>query len=57
MTIEDAEQLSSRPVTRIILRDPRASDHDFVALAERLGLHGVQYYVGYSAWLDIAPEA
>ena len=56
MIIEDVEQLSSRPVTRIILRDPRASDHDFVALAERLGLHGVQYYVGYSAWLDIAPE-
>lgn len=56
MIIEDAEQLSSRPVTRIILRDPNASDHDFVALAERLGLHGVQYYVGYSAWLDIAPE-
>lgn len=56
MIIEDAEQLSSRPVTRIILRDPDRSDHEFVALAGRLGLHGVQYYVGYSAWLDIAPE-
>jgi hydroxymethylpyrimidine pyrophosphatase-like HAD family hydrolase len=56
MLIEDVEQLSSRPVTRIILRDPARSDRDFVALAERLGLHGVQYYVGYSAWLDIAPE-
>lgn len=56
MVIEDVEQLSSRPVTRIILRDPTRSDGDFVALAERLGLHGVQYYVGYSAWLDIAPE-
>ncbi|HEY5979272.1 MAG TPA: HAD family hydrolase [Microlunatus sp.] len=56
MLIEDVEQLSSRPVTRIILRDPARSDGDFVALAERLGLHGVQYYVGYSAWLDIAPD-
>jgi hydroxymethylpyrimidine pyrophosphatase-like HAD family hydrolase len=56
MVIEEVEQLSSRPVTRIILRDPMRSDGDFVALAERLGLHGVQYYVGYSAWLDIAPE-
>jgi hydroxymethylpyrimidine pyrophosphatase-like HAD family hydrolase len=56
MLIEDVEQLSSRPVTRIILRDPARSDKDFVALAEQLGLHGVQYYVGYSAWLDIAPE-
>jgi hydroxymethylpyrimidine pyrophosphatase-like HAD family hydrolase len=56
MAIEDVEELSARPVTRIILRDPARSDQDFVALAEQLGLHGVQYYVGYSAWLDIAPE-
>ena len=56
MVIEDVEELSSRPVTRIILRDPARSDRDFVTLAEQLGLHGVQYYVGYSAWLDIAPE-
>jgi hydroxymethylpyrimidine pyrophosphatase-like HAD family hydrolase len=56
MLIEDVEELSSRPVTRIILRDPDRSDRDFVTLAEQLGLHGVQYYVGYSAWLDIAPE-
>jgi hydroxymethylpyrimidine pyrophosphatase-like HAD family hydrolase len=56
MVIEDVEQLSSRPVTRIIVRDPARSDRDFVTLAERLGLHGVTYYVGYSAWLDIAPE-
>jgi hydroxymethylpyrimidine pyrophosphatase-like HAD family hydrolase len=25
-------------------------------LAERLGLHGVSYFVGWTAWLDIAPE-
>jgi hydroxymethylpyrimidine pyrophosphatase-like HAD family hydrolase len=56
LLIEDVEQLSSRPVTRIILRDPARSDRDFVTLAERLGLHGVQYSVGFSAWLDIAPE-
>lgn len=56
LVVEDVEQLSSRPVTRIILRDPERSDRDFIALAEQLGLHGVQYYVGYSAWLDIAPE-
>ena len=54
--VEDIEQLSSRPVTRIILRDPARSDTDFIGLAERLGLHGVTYSVGYSAWLDIAPE-
>ncbi|MFP5283884.1 MAG: HAD family hydrolase, partial [Actinomycetes bacterium] len=56
MIIEDIDQLSSRPVTRVILRDPTRSDADFVALAERLGLHGVTYFVGWSAWLDIAPQ-
>jgi HAD superfamily hydrolase (TIGR01484 family) len=55
MVIEDVAQLSSRPVTRVILRDPHASDQDFLALAEHLGLHGVTYFVGWSAWLDIAP--
>ena len=56
MIIEDVEQLSSRPVTRVILRDPTRSDEDFIALARHLGLHGVTYFVGWSAWLDIAPE-
>lgn len=56
MIIEDAHQLGSRPVTRIILRDPSASDSDFIQLAEHLGLHGVTYFVGWSAWLDIAPQ-
>ena len=56
MIIEDLEQLSARPVTRVILRDPTRSDSDFIALARHLGLHGVTYFVGWSAWLDIAPE-
>ena len=56
MIIEDVEQLSARPVTRVILRDPTRSDTDFVSLAQHLGLHGVTYFVGWSAWLDIAPQ-
>jgi hydroxymethylpyrimidine pyrophosphatase-like HAD family hydrolase len=55
MIIEDPDQLGSRPVTRVILRDPNSSDADFIRLAEHLGLHGVTYFVGWSAWLDIAP--
>ena len=55
MIIEDVEHLSARPVTRIILRDPTRSDADFVGLARHLGLDGVTYFVGWSAWLDIAP--
>jgi hydroxymethylpyrimidine pyrophosphatase-like HAD family hydrolase len=49
-------ELRSRPVTRVVVRDPRSSVPDFLRLAERLGLHGVSYYIGYTAWLDIAPE-
>jgi hydroxymethylpyrimidine pyrophosphatase-like HAD family hydrolase len=56
LIIEDAEQLSSRPVTRVIVRDPTRSEEDFEALARHLGLHGVTYFVGWSAWLDIAPD-
>lgn len=50
------EELAATDVTRIVVRDPDSSDADFVALADRIGLHGVSYSVGWSAWLDIAPE-
>lgn len=46
----------SRHVTRVVIRDPAASEDEFVALAHRLGLEGVSYSVGYTAWLDIAPH-
>lgn len=51
-----AAELAPQPVTRLIIRDPEQSEADFVQLAERLGLHGVSYFVGWTAWLDIAPE-
>lgn len=53
--VTDAE-LAPEPVTRLIIRDPEQSEADFVQLAERLGLHGVSYFVGWTAWLDIAPD-
>lgn len=56
LTVQTLEELSAAPVTRIIIRDPNASNEDFIALANRLGLHGVSYFIGWSAWLDIAPE-
>ena len=56
LIIEDAEQLSSRPVTRVILRDPTRSEEEFVALARHLGMHGVTYFIGWGSWLDIAPD-
>lgn len=56
LELVDLDDLVSRPVTRVIVRDPGSSPEDFIELAERLGLHGVSYFIGWSAWLDIAPE-
>ncbi len=51
----DVEDLVAGPVSRVIIRDPQATADDFVRLAEDLGLHGTDYVVGWTAWLDLAP--
>jgi hydroxymethylpyrimidine pyrophosphatase-like HAD family hydrolase len=48
--------LSDAPATRVTFRSPTGTSADFVALVERIGLHGVSYAVGFTAWLDINPE-
>jgi Cof subfamily protein (haloacid dehalogenase superfamily) len=55
MTIAAVEEIVSGPVSRVIIRDPDATADDFVALAAKLGLHGTDYVVGWTAWLDLAP--
>ena len=55
MTITEVDDLVAGPVSRVIIRDPDATAEDFVALGERLGLHGTNYVVGWTAWLDLAP--
>lgn len=50
------EELLATPVTRVTLREPNASPDEFLDLVSRAGLHGVNYAVGWSAWLDINPE-
>ena len=55
MIITDVEDLVAGPVSRVIIRDPEQSAEDFVALAEELGLHGTNYVVGWTAWLDLSP--
>ncbi|HEY9293748.1 MAG TPA: HAD family hydrolase [Microlunatus sp.] len=56
LIITDVEEMISEPVTRVVLRDPSSTDQDFIRLAERLGLRGCSYFIGWSAWLDIVPE-
>jgi hydroxymethylpyrimidine pyrophosphatase-like HAD family hydrolase len=55
MILSEVVELVSAPVSRVIIRDPNATADDFVALAAELGLHGTDYVVGWTAWLDLAP--
>jgi len=55
LTITDLADMVAEPVSRVIIRDPDATADDFVTLAGRLGLHGTDYVVGWTAWLDLTP--
>ncbi|GAB3587082.1 HAD family hydrolase [Calidifontibacter terrae] len=46
----------AQPTTRLTFRSPTGTSAEFTDLAEGLGLHGVNYGVGYTAWLDINPD-
>jgi hydroxymethylpyrimidine pyrophosphatase-like HAD family hydrolase len=50
------DELLAHPATRVTFRDPSSTSQAFSEMVERIGLHGVSYAVGYSAWLDLAPE-
>jgi Cof subfamily protein (haloacid dehalogenase superfamily) len=56
MIEQSIEELVAEPVTRVIIRSPGQSAEEFTELAERVGLHGISYFVGYTAWLDLAPD-
>ncbi len=55
MTLQSVDELVAEPVSRVIIRDPHASEQDFVELAEKVGFHGINYFIGWTAWLDLAP--
>jgi HAD superfamily hydrolase (TIGR01484 family) len=55
MIVADVADLVAAPVSRVIIRDPEATAEDFLVLAKELGLHGTDYVVGWTAWLDLAP--
>lgn len=50
------EQLAAQPVTRVVVISPEHTEADFVELIERIGLNQVSYAIGWTAWLDIAPQ-
>jgi HAD superfamily hydrolase (TIGR01484 family) len=55
MVITEVTELVAEHVSRVIIRDPESTAEDFLDLAGRLGLHGTDYVVGWTAWLDLAP--
>ena len=50
------EELVAEPCTRVTFRAPGGTSEDFLEMAERIGLHGINYAIGFSAWLDVNPE-
>lgn len=55
LIVSDVADIVAEPVSRVIIRDPEATADDFVDLGRKLGLHGTDYVVGWTAWMDLSP--
>lgn len=52
----DFDELSAEPVSRIVVVSPGHDEDDFHRLVADAGLNEVSYAIGWTAWLDIAPQ-
>jgi Cof subfamily protein (haloacid dehalogenase superfamily) len=50
------EELTRHPATRVVVVSPQHDEEQFLSIVDRMGLHKVSYAIGWTAWLDIAPE-
>jgi Cof subfamily protein (haloacid dehalogenase superfamily) len=50
------EQLADEPVSRVVVVSPGHDEEDFHRLVSDAGLNEVSYAIGWTAWLDIAPN-
>lgn len=50
------ERLLEHRTTRVVVISPEHGTEDFLSVVEKMGLHKVSYNVGWTAWLDIAPD-
>src|SRR5690606_2153952 len=50
------EELLSTQATRVLVVSPDHALEDFLKLVDTMGLTRVSYSIGFTAWLDIAPE-
>jgi hydroxymethylpyrimidine pyrophosphatase-like HAD family hydrolase len=44
------------PTTRVVVRLPERTAADLIEVMHKVGLQGVSYAVGWTAWLDLNPE-
>src|SRR5690606_5623031 len=52
----DFDDLLVVRATRVVVLSPEHATEDFLEIVEQMGLHKVSYNIGWTAWLDIAPE-
>ncbi|MFS0853002.1 HAD family hydrolase [Microbacterium sp. 179-I 3D4 NHS] len=50
------EELGVEPVSRVVVVSPDHDEEDFHRLVSDAGLNEVSYAIGWTAWLDIAPQ-
>lgn len=59
--LDDAEEvafdgLTVEPAMRVVVMSPDHDVEEFLEIVEGMGLHKVSYAIGFSSWLDIAPD-
>jgi Cof subfamily protein (haloacid dehalogenase superfamily) len=50
------DELLKVDATRVVVISPDHAMEDFLSVVDQMGLHKVSYNVGWTAWLDIAPD-
>ena len=59
--LDDAEEvefdgLAVEPAMRVVVMSPDHDVEEFLEIVDGMGLHKVSYAIGFSSWLDIAPD-
>jgi hydroxymethylpyrimidine pyrophosphatase-like HAD family hydrolase len=55
-SLVDFEDLCSKEVTRLTLRAAHLDAESFDAAVRSAGMHSVTFAIGWSSWVDVAPE-
>ncbi len=50
------EELLAVRATRVVVISPNHATEEFLGVVEQMGLQRVSYAIGWTAWLDIAPD-